>query len=356
MQIDKKCPKLMLIIICMFIHLFIVASISFAANITVVESNGSATRTNNFVTLSKTSGTGNDPTYFTFKIDETGLYRVNAIQSLIYNDTNSLVKYRLDRQTVMQLSPDKFNFTNVSLASEKEGDTVKLANTGNDAYSKSGIINWGLPADGAVYVILDKDSIYRVSIQEDLAGKIAMVYIDKKPEKSGAIYGFAHNFPSAWVTLREKDLSIGSNDPVLNKYLRMDVSSKVVNETIENLGIKEVTGKDHAFWWLESILIYIIFAVGNVLVSIFETALGVKGLTLDSVIFNKMSTDNMTMDLRPTIDLRGLRRHWKCYRGRCGSSRCLPKCSSNYNYWCNFQWIKNNSFGYLYNSITIHWF
>ena len=293
MQIVKcKSYILKLIVICILMHLVVFgATCAIAATYVMSDTNGNVTHSNNdYIEFSR--GQTKDELYYMFKPTQTGLYAINAYAT---GSTNTPATYRLDRVVTRQISTIP-SYVNVSLASQKKDGTVSLANPGNNAYNKK--MDAG-PNKSRVYVILDANSTYIVRFSDDYKNYI--IQFKKATEEAGASYGFSQNFPSAWVTLGKKDTAINSNDPALDNYPRMDVSADTINQTVKDLGLEDVSGKDHSFWWLESILVYIIFAIGNLIVQIFESALGIKGLTLDGIIFNKLSNsvNNPTVDLRP---------------------------------------------------------
>ncbi len=297
MQLNiNKSYKFKLIIICVSMCLIALNSIAFCADFSDVSTNGNIDRQSNSQIVLSRKGK-KDELYCEFTPTSTGLYSINA-----YHDgfSSSLASYRLDRIVNRQLSTMP-TYVNVSLASEKNGSTIGLANLGNDAYNK--YYSAG-PNQRRVYVILDANSKYAFRFYDDI--QTYTLIVRKENEKSGVTYGFSPNFPSAWVTMGKKDTAINSNDPVIDGYPRIEVTSAKVNEVIKDLGLEDTSGQDHSFKWLESILVYIIFAIGNIMVFIFETALGIKGLTLDNIIFNKM-TNSVN---NPTIDLRPLRRNW----------------------------------------------
>ena len=293
-----KSFRIKLIIICILMCFFALNTIAFGADFSDVKTNGKIDGSYSYmIELSRQSVKGE--LYCEFVPTKTGLYSINA-----YNEnwigSQTVASYRLDRIVNRQLSTMP-TYVNVSLASIKKGSSLGLANPGNNAYNKK---NAGLgPNQSRVYVILDANSKYSFRFFDDMQSY--KLIIRKATEESGATYGFSPNFPSAWVTMGQKDTAINSNDPVLDNYPRMEVTTAQVNEVIEELNLQDKSGQDHSLEWLESILVYIIFAIGNLIVQIFEAALGIKGLTLDGIIFNKLS-NNVN---NPTIDLRPLRRY-----------------------------------------------
>lgn len=304
-----------LIIVCILMQLLLVSSISFAGDFTIQSGSNSEVSSvmdQSFYFQKDSSSLADEYSYAVFKPTQTGLYRINALKLIDFSTGYGLVSYRLDRVTNMQLST-KYTFTNVSLASEKTGDDVHFANVGNDAYRKDSISGWGgvkHPIDRAVYVVLDKNSLYAIRAQEDIGSSMIFVQVEKKAEASGATYGFSNNAPSAWITMGQKNLNINSADPQINGYPTMNVSAKKVNELIDQMSLEDTTNNEHAFQWLERILVYIIFTIGNTIIDLFEQALGLSRLTLDNLIFNKMANNANN----PTIDLRPLRRNWKIFR------------------------------------------
>lgn len=233
--------------------------------------------------------------------DGTGLYVVRVFQSGYLG----FEKFTVDRIVTRPLGGE--DTVNVSLASVKRGNSIKLVNSEKWDEERTFINNSGLNNSliTSAYVILDSNSRYKITHYGD---QKEISIIVQKVTEDGDMYGFSTNAPSAWVTLKEMNSSIVSADPVLENYPKLEISNAELDKFIEENGIEEKGNDDQEKGdFLESILTHIVLAIGTLILGLFEMALGMsqkRGITLDNIIFNRLEPANRASN--PIIDLRPL--------------------------------------------------